>query len=187
MLHYFAKSFFAPVLVSPRLLTSGDVDVYVINDRFVPIIDAKIIVDVYNFSSFIPITTHTYPCSVPALSSRKQDFTIELWNKPTYEIFVKFSLEANGVRQSPSNFVFPKPLKSVKGLTEPEIQASSSIFTTKDKLKYIPLTLYPRRGSRGASDIAPRPTFYQNYLAVRNTEDETGGKPIADYLRCKCY
>jgi hypothetical protein len=36
---------------------------------------------------------------------------------------------------------------------------------------YIPLTLYPRRGSRGISDIAPRPTFYQNYLAVRNTEE----------------
>jgi hypothetical protein len=44
---------------------------------------------------------------------------------------------------------------------------------------YIPLTLYPRRGSRGISDIAPRPTFYQNYLAVRNTADVTGGKPIA--------
>jgi hypothetical protein len=44
---------------------------------------------------------------------------------------------------------------------------------------YIPLTLYPRRGSRGISDIAPTPTFYQNYLAVRNTADVTGGKPIA--------
>jgi hypothetical protein len=44
---------------------------------------------------------------------------------------------------------------------------------------YIPLTLYPRRGSRGVSDIAPMPTFYQNYLALRNTADVTGGKPIA--------
>jgi hypothetical protein len=44
---------------------------------------------------------------------------------------------------------------------------------------YIPLTLYPRRGSRGISDIAPRPTFYQNYLAVRNSADVTGGRPNA--------
>jgi hypothetical protein len=44
---------------------------------------------------------------------------------------------------------------------------------------YIPLTLYTRRGSRGISDIASRPTFYQNYLAVRNTADVTDGKPIA--------
>jgi hypothetical protein len=45
---------------------------------------------------------------------------------------------------------------------------------------YIPLTLYPRRGSRGILDIThPPPTFYQNYLAMRNTADVTGGKPIA--------
>jgi hypothetical protein len=45
----------------------------------------------------------------------------------------------------------------------------------------IPLTRDPQRGSRGISDILPRqtPTFYQNYLAMRNTADETGGKPIA--------
>jgi hypothetical protein len=39
---------------------------------------------------------------------------------------------------------------------------------------YIPHKLYSRRGSRGISD-----TFYQNYLAMSNTADVTGGKPIA--------
>jgi hypothetical protein len=43
---------------------------------------------------------------------------------------------------------------------------------------YIPLTLYPRRGSRGITDISPRLTkirdeFYHNYLAMRNTADVT--------------
>jgi hypothetical protein len=42
---------------------------------------------------------------------------------------------------------------------------------------YVPLTLYPRRGSRGISDITPM--LYQNYLAMINTADATGGKPIA--------
>jgi hypothetical protein len=43
---------------------------------------------------------------------------------------------------------------------------------------------YPRRGSRGISDIAPRRfTFYQNYLDVRNTADGTSGKPIAVLLQ----
>jgi hypothetical protein len=42
---------------------------------------------------------------------------------------------------------------------------------------YIPLTLYPRRGNRGILDI-PAP-FYQNYLAMRNDADVTGGKCIA--------
>jgi hypothetical protein len=45
---------------------------------------------------------------------------------------------------------------------------------------YIPLTLYPRRGSRDVSDIifSETPTFYQNYLAMKNTAELTG-KPIA--------
>jgi hypothetical protein len=42
--------------------------------------------------------------------------------------------------------------------------------------------LYPRRVSRVISNIRETPlrsTFYQNYLAMRNTADKTGGKPIA--------
>jgi hypothetical protein len=40
----------------------------------------------------------------------------------------------------------------------------------------IPLTLYPRYSSE-------TPTFYQNDLAVKNTADVTGGKPIAILLQ----
>jgi hypothetical protein len=43
---------------------------------------------------------------------------------------------------------------------------------------YISLTLYPRRGSRGISDIPPRRLRFTN-LAMRNTADVTGGKSIA--------
>jgi hypothetical protein len=41
----------------------------------------------------------------------------------------------------------------------------------------MPLKLYPRRGSKGISDIPP--AFQQNYLAISNTADVTGGKPKA--------
>jgi hypothetical protein len=41
---------------------------------------------------------------------------------------------------------------------------------------YIPLTLYPLKDSRGISDIQT-PT-----LAMKNTTDVTGGKPIAVLL-----
>ncbi|CAH0400553.1 unnamed protein product [Chilo suppressalis] len=139
MLHYFARSFFAPVLVSPRLLESGDVDVYLINDRFVPIINATIIVDVFNFTSLTPASTQTYKAYVPALSSRKQDFSIKLWNQQTDEIFLKFTLQAPGVKTSPHNYVFPKPLKTVKGLSQPDIQITVSKQTqtvTNNKHKY---------------------------------------------------
>jgi hypothetical protein len=45
-------------------------------------------------------------------------------------------------------------------------------------ITYILLTLDPRRGSR-AYQISESPTFYQNGLAMRNTVDVAGGKPIA--------
>jgi MFS family permease len=44
---------------------------------------------------------------------------------------------------------------------------------------YIPLTLYPRRGSRGIRYSSDMPTFYHNYSAMSNTADITGGRPIA--------
>jgi hypothetical protein len=37
---------------------------------------------------------------------------------------------------------------------------------------YIPLTLYPRRGSRGILDIPPRRSRFT--IAMRNTADVTG-------------
>jgi hypothetical protein len=44
--------------------------------------------------------------------------------------------------------------------------------------------LYPQRGSRGISDIPPRhPRFTNIILAMRNTADVTGGKPIAVLLQ----
>jgi hypothetical protein len=44
---------------------------------------------------------------------------------------------------------------------------------------YIPLMLYPQSGSRGnLRYYSESPTFYQNYLAMSNTADVTGGKPI---------
>ncbi|KAG6455463.1 beta-mannosidase [Manduca sexta] len=127
MLHYYAKSFLAPVLVSPRLLLSGDVDVYLLNDRFVPIVNGEITVDIFNFSSLIPIRSQTYVVQAEPLRSTKQNISINLWNEPNKEeIFVKFSLKADGITSSPFNFVFPKSLKDAVGLKEPRIQISVS-------------------------------------------------------------
>lgn len=124
MLHYFAKSFFAPVLVSPRLFSSNDIDVYLINDRFVPITNARIVVDIYNWSSVAPISTKTYPGEVEALSSKLQDISLSFLNYNRDEIFMRFSLQAPGIKTSPYNYVFPVPLKSAVGIKTPHIQVS---------------------------------------------------------------
>lgn len=123
MLHYFAMSFFAPILVSPRLLASGDVHVYLLNDRFVPIINGEITVDVYNWTSFTPIMSNAYPANAAPLSSTKQDISLALWNMQNKnEIFIKFTFKAEDVPSSPTNFLFPYALKSVTGLREPSIE-----------------------------------------------------------------
>ncbi|CAG4957469.1 unnamed protein product [Colias eurytheme] len=126
MLHYFAKRFFAPVLISPRLTLTGDVDVYLINDRFVPIIDANIVVDVFNWTSLTPVSTKSYPANVNPLSSKKQG-SIVIWEKDKKdELFLRFSLKCDGVTSSPGNYIFPVALKSVKGLGKPNIQIQVS-------------------------------------------------------------
>jgi hypothetical protein len=45
-------------------------------------------------------------------------------------------------------------------------------------LDYI-LTLYLEERVAETSQIYPRDTFYQNDLVMKNSEDVTGGKPIA--------
>lgn len=125
MLHYFAKSFFAPVLVSPRMTLTSEVNVYLINDQFVPIYDANITVEMFNWTSFIPIKTKSYPASIAPLSSKKQ-FTVDLWDADNKdEIFLKFTLNAEGVVSSPSNCLFPVPLKKTKGLIKPKLEVST--------------------------------------------------------------
>lgn len=124
MLHYFAKSFFAPVLVSPRLLKTNDVDIYVTNDRFVPIIDAKLTVDVFNWSSLVPIQSKTYSADVGPLNTRKQA-AFTLWNVNNKDqLLLRFSLKVEGASLSPNNYLFPVPLKSIKGLKKPNINVS---------------------------------------------------------------
>lgn len=128
MLHYFAKSFFAPILVSPRLKLSGDLDVYLLNDRFVPIIDGKIFINVYKFSTLEPVTTLNYTANVAALSSEKQ-FSLDTWDiESKDEIFMRFFITIDGVVSSPYNYLFPVSFKNIKGLQEPKIQVSTFMY-----------------------------------------------------------
>ncbi|CAG9136855.1 unnamed protein product [Plutella xylostella] len=126
MLHYFAKSFFAPVLVSPRLHLTGKVDVYLLNDRLVPLLGGQLLVEVFNWTSLTPVDSKTYTVSAKPLSAQKQDITLDLWKQNKKEVFLRFSLKAEGVAESPMNYVFPVPLKDVVGLQKPTIQITVS-------------------------------------------------------------
>ncbi|XP_063539308.1 beta-mannosidase isoform X1 [Cydia strobilella] len=138
MLHYFAKSFFAPVLVSPRLLLTHDVDIYLLNDRLVPIASGIITVDFFNWTSTTPMRSILIAANAHPLSSIKVPMSIALWKEEINEVFLRFSLVADGVGSSPYNYVFPIPFKSVKGLTKPNIQINvlSNIKPTTNGFRY---------------------------------------------------
>uniref|UniRef100_A0A2A4JXF5 beta-mannosidase n=1 Tax=Heliothis virescens TaxID=7102 RepID=A0A2A4JXF5_HELVI len=144
MLHYFAKSFFAPVLVSPRLYATDEIDVYLINDRFVPITDAWITVDVYNWSSAGPISTRQFSARAEPLSSKLQEnVAVNLSSYVKEEVFIRFTLQAPGVK-SPPNYVFPVPLKSAVGLRKPNIQILVANFVTRRQHESLEFTIHIR-------------------------------------------
>jgi WD40 repeat protein len=66
-----------------------------------------------------------------------------------------------------------KELAVMRGHREEVSKVSAYIHT------YIPLTLYPEGVAEASRIFLSDATFYQNCLAMRNTADVTGGKPIA--------
>ncbi|XP_028176532.1 beta-mannosidase [Ostrinia furnacalis] len=121
MLHYFAKRFFAPVLISPALLSTGDVVLYLLNDRLVPILNATVLVQVYKWDSFTPVYSQNYSAYAPKLSAGRQPYKLNVKNTDMKTVFLKFTLIADEV-QAPVNFVFPTPLKEIEGLNKPNIK-----------------------------------------------------------------
>lgn len=123
MVQYFAKQFFAPILVSPRLLATNDITVYIINDDFTPITHANVVVDKFTYSSLIPIKSQTFNGNAKALSAQKQNFMISIENTETEDFFYRFSLISQDNKAlSPYNYIFPKSFKDVTNIKEPHIQ-----------------------------------------------------------------
>lgn len=138
MLHYFAKNFFAPVLVSPHFSSTGSVLVYLLNDRFVPINNAEIVLETFHWNSLTPINTESFNASVGPLSSKLQNIDLNIWITPNLDdLLWRFSLKAPGV-VAPYNYLFPKRLKLIKGLKEPNIQMNVSyiVMRRNDCLEY---------------------------------------------------
>lgn len=54
MLHYFAKKFFSPVLVSPELTTYDEMHVYLISDLVEDVANVQLNITVYSWDDFQP-------------------------------------------------------------------------------------------------------------------------------------
>lgn len=56
ILHYYAKKFFSPVLVSPNKVSDKVLDVYIISDLLYDVPDVELEVSIYSWDSFDPIS-----------------------------------------------------------------------------------------------------------------------------------
>ena len=56
MLHYYAKNFFAPVIVSTRLTHARELEIYVISDLHYALKHFFITINIYKWNSMVPIS-----------------------------------------------------------------------------------------------------------------------------------
>lgn len=128
MLHYYAKDFFSPILVSPRLQPTREIDVFLINDNITNIVNATLIIDTFKWSSLEPISTQSKLVSVKELSVGKIPSGIIIpTNETQTEIFYRFSLkDGNSEHMSPYNHIFPVPIKNIAGYKQPHIEVVSN-------------------------------------------------------------
>lgn len=64
MLHYFAKHFFAPILITGNLTIDNILKIFVVSDRITVIRNARINVSVYTWNSFTPIHDYSFTIDI---------------------------------------------------------------------------------------------------------------------------
>ncbi|PNF17252.1 Beta-mannosidase [Cryptotermes secundus] len=121
MLHYFARNFFAPALVSPSVTTDGDLQIHLISD-YLEDKETMLRVSVYRWNSLDPVhqrsSAHTlHNASVTKVFSGNLQTYLNnagCEQNAVKSCFLHFSLfSENGDNISPDNFLFPGSLKEL--------------------------------------------------------------------------
>lgn len=60
MLHYFARNFFAPVIVSSRLSNARDLTIYIISDLHRPLEKLSLTLNIYKWDSINPVSVQYF-------------------------------------------------------------------------------------------------------------------------------
>lgn len=60
MLHYYAKDFFAPVIVTSYLSVSNELSIHVVSDRLYTLTNCTVKLRVYNWRSMTPVFTTSF-------------------------------------------------------------------------------------------------------------------------------
>lgn len=123
MLHYFAKDFFAPLIISPNLNSNRNVDIFVVSDQITNSIGLTATLTIYKWNDFNPIRTENLPMfditggSAKRLTTFWLDEYLEKSNCGTMSeaklnCFVKLMVsDETGKEVTPVNYIMPSALK----------------------------------------------------------------------------
>ncbi|XP_077483314.1 beta-mannosidase-like [Amblyomma americanum] len=120
MVHYYAKKFFSPIIVSPYVDRSDDLRVFLINDNLTPVKAAQLSITQFKWTSFTPVATTTINVTVPQAASFDA-YSISmnrLWKEGVCQsstCFLWFTLtdSFDGTTLAPDTFLVPEEPKNL--------------------------------------------------------------------------
>lgn len=150
MVHYFAKKFFSPLLISANLSPAGQITIYSLSDLLTTVPNATMTMDVYKWDSFKSIASHNITFNIlPGYSAQIASFWLDKYfekigcgnlKSVNNNCFLYFTLKNDkGESLAPDNFMFPGTLKTVNGLETPKI--SVKVDKNTHKFNHFDLTI----------------------------------------------
>lgn len=106
MLHYYAKDFFAPVIVTPRLTSSDDLTIYIVSDQLYWLTNCHLDIRVYNWKSMTPIYTKSYHNIIIVSTSTMESISIHVIYAYVYLTYTDYTLMFSATQQSHKNHNF---------------------------------------------------------------------------------
>ncbi|XP_067207111.1 beta-mannosidase [Linepithema humile] len=125
MLHYYAKDFFAPVIVTPRLSVSDELSVYVVSDLLYVLANCTVEIHVYKWRTIEPVFVRSYndfiiePAKAMKITSFWLSAFLEQANCGSLESAKRFCIatlsltDASGSLIAPVNYIYPDILKNI--------------------------------------------------------------------------
>lgn len=133
MLQYYTQEFFAPVIITGHINLQRTLEIYLVSDLLSPLFNLTVSVEVYRWNSFKPVYAEKIlikelEASVLVESIETDDYLTRIGcgylPKAKQNCFFYLSVEKNGVKVTPDNFVFPAAIKD-SNLTGAEVKISS--------------------------------------------------------------
>ncbi|KAJ8934145.1 hypothetical protein NQ314_013555 [Rhamnusium bicolor] len=121
MLQYYTVDFFAPIIITGHINALRTLEIYVVSDLLSPVLNVTAFIQVYKWDSLEAISVSNLTLDLEAGKSHLidsfniDDYLVEqncgLLQDAKYNCFIYLSLDKDGLKIAPDNFVLPGKLK----------------------------------------------------------------------------